>query len=314
MPYNSIMNATIILFFLLLAAWFLLPLQTGRLLLGLERWRNGVHSRVIRLDGATWHYLEAGSGTTMFALHGIAADAGHWTRLAGLLNKNLHIIAPDLPGFGESEAPPDAAYTLDAQVDRLHRFINALEPGDFYLTGNSLGGQLAAAYAARYPEHVTGLCLLAPGGIIGARFSPVLKAVIRDEHNPFLVRNSADFYRLLDACFHARPWIPSPVRKLVLDRTIRLEANTLAVFDAIRFFSNSLETIAAKLSTPSLVLWGQNDEVLDVSGATILGQILSGSTIIILERTGHLPMLERPALCASHILDFVRSQDSAGKG
>lgn len=315
MPDNSIMNAQsalIALALLVLVSWYLFPLPVGRALIAVDRRRNGVHSRYIQIDAAVWHYLEAGKKTPLLALHGIAADADHWTRLAGLLRRDFRVIAPDLPGFGCSSPPVDAAYTVDEQVDMLHGFVSALGLKDFYLAGNSMGGQLAAAYAARFPGQVCGLCLLAPSGIIGARFSPVMKAVVRDEHNPLLVRNGKDFDQLIEACFYSRPWIPWPVKKMTLERTLRLETNTRAAFEDMRFFSNSLEKIAASITVPCLILWGSHDQVLDVSGAAILDGILPQSSLVVLDKTGHLPMLEDPARCAGLIKQFTDGLHVAG--
>ena len=305
MPDNSIMNIAIAGIIVLVAAWYVVPSWTGRLLVALERWRNGVHSQTIEINGATWHFLDAGHGVPLLALHGIAADADHWVRFSGKMRSKARIIAPDLPGFGESSAPTNSDYSLDEQVTRLHGFVTAIGLEQFILAGNSLGGLLAAAYAKRYPRQVIGLCLLAPGGVIGAQLSPVLKTIEQNGPNPFVISSATKFDQLLSACFYKRPWLPWPVKKLVRDRTISLHANTSAVFEEIRINANRLETIAPELNLPCLVLWGRNDQVLDVSGAEILMQILPAAKLVILEKTGHLPMLERPAICASLIQQFI---------
>jgi pimeloyl-ACP methyl ester carboxylesterase len=290
---------------LIIAAWYLFPTLTGRALLAAERYRNGVSSHNLIVAEQDWHYLEAGRGTPMLALHGIAADADHWTRLAGYLRRDFQVIAPDLPGFGDSSPPLHGDYTLDAQVIGLEKFVAALGLDTFVLLGNSMGGQLAAAFAARHPDRVTSLCLLAPSGVLGARFSPVLKAVVTDQNNPLVVRNKTDFNNLLNWCFYRLPWIPGPLRKILLDRTIQLEDNTRAAFDDMRFFSNSLESIAPLLKMSCLIVWGKQDQVLDVSGAEILAAAIDSAELVIFDQTGHLPMLEKPAQCAGIIKRFV---------
>lgn len=295
-----------------LTAWYLFPLRTGRWLISAERFRNGVHSRTIHINKTHWHYLEAGRGVPLLALHGIAADADHWTRLAGLLRKNFRIIAPDLPGFGCSVSPPGDGFTIDDQVGKLHDFVIALGLDTLFLAGNSMGGQVAAAYAVRYPGQIRGLFLLAPSGVMGARFSTLMKAVVRDEQNPFVVRNAHDFDALINACFYHKPWIPGPVRKMLLARAVRLGNKSRTAFDEIRFFSPSLEYIAAEIPVRCLILWGNNDEVLDVSGAPILARIIPGSELVVLDKTGHLPMLEEPAKCAQLMQQFVEGLDAAG--
>ena len=147
---------------------------------------------------------------------------------------------------------------------------------------------------------------------MGARFSPVTKAVVNEEHNPLVVNTSADFDALINTCFYRKPFIPWPVRKMLLVRAMKLAGNTAAAFDDVRFYSNSLERIAAAVLTPCLILWGRNDQVLDVSGASILDEILAHSKLVLLDKTGHLPMLEDPATCATLIQDFVNGPDLAG--
>ncbi len=271
-----------------------------------------MRSRFIRCQALVWHYLESGEKTPLLCLHGIGATADHWTRIAPLLRHRFRIIAPDLPGFGETDPPMEGGHTIDEQVARLHLLVLGLGLDRFFLAGNSMGGQLAATYAARHPGRILGLCLLAPGGVIGARFSPVMKAIVLEEHNPLIIRNLNDFNHLTNLCFYKKPWIPRPVRKFLADQRMCRQDNSLAVFDDLRFFSNCLETIAAMINTPSLILWGRNDQVLDVSGAAVLHGILPDSRLALLDHTGHLPMLEDPAACAGLIQQFIDELDSAG--
>jgi len=292
--------------------WYLLPEPVARLLLLIERRRSGLKSLFIQAGQYRWHYLDGGDGTPLVLLHGIGADADNWTRSARYLNRKFRIIAPDLLGFGESDCPDGVSFTAEAQARRLHDFTNALGLKSFYLAGNSMGGFVAARFARQFPQQVRALWLLAPGGIISAKFSETMQIVYDGGHNPLTVRHMGDWQRLLDLCFHKQPFMPWPVKRHLAKRAMRRRPHTEKVFDDLRFHSDSLETIADGLQVPALIVWGRSDRVLDPSGGPLLLKLMPNAKLILLDNIGHIPMLEQPTDVCQLFLDYADNLEQSG--
>src|SRR5215831_19333956 len=89
------------------ATYWLCPHAWARVLIAAERARSGVRTRSRIVDGRRFAYWEGGAGTTIVMLHGFGADKDHWTRAARHLRRRFHLIAPDLPGFGDTPADPE---------------------------------------------------------------------------------------------------------------------------------------------------------------------------------------------------------------
>ena len=299
------LSLAILIVLIVILVWYLLPEPVARFLLLIERRRSSLRSKFIQVGQYRWHYLDGGTGAPLVLLHGIGADADNWTRSARYLNHQFRIIAPDLPGFGESDCPDGASFTAEAQARRLHEFTSALGLKSFFLAGNSMGGFVATRYARQFPQQVQALWLLAPGGIISARFSEAMQTVYDGGHNPLTVRHMGDWQRLLDLCFHTQPWMPWPVRRHLAKRAIRRQPLTERVFDDLRFHSDSLETIADGLQVPALIIWGRSDRVLDPSGGALLLKLMPNAKLILLDNIGHIPMLEQPAAVCRMFLDYA---------
>src|SRR3546814_6124508 len=95
--------------------------------------------------------------------------------IAPYLTRDYHVIAPDLPGFGQNERNPDLAYDLQAQTARLKAFADTLGLSRPHVGGNSMGGWIALRYAIEYPDALASLILLNNAGVNGANESELQK-------------------------------------------------------------------------------------------------------------------------------------------
>lgn len=285
--------------------WHVWPAPLGRASQWFERRRGGLMAKNASFGGIDWHYLEGGCGEPLVLLHGFNGDAHHFTRTARYLNGHFRIIAPDLPGFGDTHSTDTISHRIEDIAQRLLDWLESQHIDTFYLGGNSMGGYIAVAMARLAPERVRALWLLAPGGMHSAPLSPVLQEVAEDRHNPLVVRNHRDFTRLLDYCFVNLPWMPTPLIRMLGERAAHTCQQSLRIFDAMLHDSASLETLAEGLKTPALVAWGENDQVLDVEGGRILVAIMPEAELMIMPRIGHLPMIETPKTSAETWLAFA---------
>jgi 3-oxoadipate enol-lactonase len=118
------------------------------------------HSR-IRLPWGRLSVYVAGEGPPLLLLHGLGGSGRYWAGIRQPLAPRRLLIAPDLPGFGLSDKPP-VAYSRDFHVEALRRLLDAMRiAGLIDIAGHSMGGILGALLAARRPEHVASLALVA---------------------------------------------------------------------------------------------------------------------------------------------------------
>lgn len=294
--------------------YFLAPKKIADTALSLERMRAGLHRSEldIEVDGRGFHivYLEGGSASAppLLLLHGIGADKDNWTRVGSVLTKRYRVYAIDIPGFGESSKPADARYRISDQVERLALIAKKLGLSRFHLGGNSMGGWIAAAYAMAHPDEVQSLWLLNPAGVMSAEESEMMKLIAAGMPLPLFARSKQDFGRLMQFVMQKPPFIPAPVRQVLIDRQIANYALNEFIFGEIREQSGALDAALAEqrppLATPTLIVWGDHDRVLHPSGARILNRLLPNGQMTIMKDIGHLPMLEAPWASAAQYLLF----------
>lgn len=288
------------------------PGATFSLLLKVERALAGFEQRSVAIEGMSIEYLEGGQGPVLLLLHGFGANKDNWTRVGRHLSPHFRVIAPDLPGFGESTRSPDLDYRYPSQVQRLKAFVRALDIKSFHIGGNSMGGYIAGKYAAMYPADVISLWLIAPGGVASAEPSEMARMLIAGEENPLIAQDVKGYEQLLDFVFVKRPFIPRAIKQFLVAEAVRNRPLNQKIFEQIHSDNNgaALEKLLQGLQMPTLILWGDRDRVLHVSGAEILESIMPNARVVILENVGHVPMVEKPELSAAafiHFQEFVQT-------
>ena len=281
-------------------------------LISLQRKANGLVRKTAQVEGESWHYLEGGppdAEHVFLLLHGFGSHKDTWIRLGGILAKqSCRVIAVDLPGFGESARHGHWSYDMVAQRGRLHGFVQALGLTRLHLVGNSMGGYLAALYAHEHAQHVASLGLLDNAGVTPLRENEMRAAVARGE-NPLLVQNLDDFDRLLDFVMHIKPPMPRMVKRYLAERALeRRDFNAQIFAQVTGELAQGLEPIFPHIKMPTLVLWGRQDRVIDVSCVEVMRGLLPHARSVILEETGHLPHFERPHQVAEHLLELAAAR------
>ncbi len=284
----------------------LFPEHAAKLAINAERSLSGLEYRSVVVDSEPWHYLEGGpkDAEVVLLLHGFGGDKDNWTRFSKSLTGAYRVIAPDLPGFGESSRPADWDYALPAQRARVKGFVDTLELGRFHLVGHSMGGHLAALFTHEYPENVSSLALFNNSGVDAPNESDMLRALGNGE-NPLILASVEDFDKLLEFASYKKPFIPWPVKGVLAKQTLSHAAFNQSIFDAlVRDRSSNLEPLLADIKAPVLILWGEYDRITDVSSVDVMRPLLPMAEVVIMSNTGHLPMLEYPAETATHYLGF----------
>ena len=285
------------------------PKRTAELAMSAERSLSGVGYKTVVIGDETWHYLEGGpnDAEVVLLLHGFGGDKDNWTRFSKSLTGGYRVIAPDLPGFGESTRHPDWDYSLPPQRSRVSGFVQALGLEQFHVVGHSMGGHLAALYTHKYPEQVLSMALFNNSGVAAPDENDMQRALAKGD-NPLVVESLKDFDGLLAFASYKRPFIPWPVKGALAQQAMGHAEFNQSIFESLKSDSSSnLEPILADIEVPVLILWGEYDRIADVSSVNVMRPLLPRPELVIMKDTGHLPMLERPAETAAHYLAFIEN-------
>jgi pimeloyl-ACP methyl ester carboxylesterase len=274
------------------------------MMIGLERFTSGLKRRVIQVGDHRIVYSEGGHGEPVVLLHGFGASADSWNRFAKPLAMRYRVIAPDLPGWGASTRVETASYGYPAQVERLHQFLSLLKLGRVHLIGHSMGGFIASAYAARYPDKVITLGLIAPHGMIEPEPSELARDVAKGDN--WLVASSLpEFDRLLTNVFAKRPYTPKVVLRYLANHSIRNATKSQQIFTEMQTNDPPLAERLSHINAPALIIWGDQDRVLHVSCADLFRQGIKSSEVMVIPGSGHMPLVENARQCAAAWLAFV---------
>ncbi|MHA4835453.1 alpha/beta fold hydrolase [Sphingopyxis sp. MSC1_008] len=289
--------------------YFIFPgrlVAIGRALL---RRRGGMVQKNVVVDGRTWPYLEGGDPAKplLLLVHGFAGDKDNWSMIAPYLTRDYHVIAPDLPGFGENERNPDLAYDLQAQTTRLKAFADTLGLQRPHVAGNSMGGWIALRYAIDYPDALATLILLDNAGVNGANESELQKQAANEDYNPLILASLEDADRLVAMVVHKPPHIPSRLKPVLYADGLKYRDQLDKIFWVIATEGRDhpLNGRLGEVKVPTLIIWGRHDKLLDVSCVPVLEAGIAGSESHIFEHVGHVPMIEDPKATAAVMKGFL---------
>ncbi len=243
---------------------------------------NGVrHHVVVREAGRT----PAGRTPAVVLLHYFGGSARSWAPVMDGLREEVRCVAPDLRGFGDSEAPA-AGYTVDSYADDVTALIAALALDDYVLVGHSMGGKITLAAAARQPAGLRAMLLLAP--------SPPTPEPMSDDERERLLTTHGDRDAAVETVrritHHALP--PALFDQAVVDDLRSAPAAWRAWLKA-----GSREDISdrmGRVKVPVTVLVGRNDPVMP--RAMLQREVAArvGGTLQVASDAGHLLPLESP--------------------
>lgn len=267
------------------------------------------------LDDVEMTYLERqGSGPVMLLIHGFSANKDTWIQFAAELPDDYRLIVPDLAGHGDTPAPKGEDYNLIRQAERLHQLMANLNVEQLHIAGNSMGGAISAIYAAMYPEQVTSLTLIDAAGVDAPQPSEYMIALDKGQ-NPLIATDEASFEFRMDFVMSKAPPLPWPLRPALMRQTIeRADINQEIFSDMIATRDELLnigfeQQLSERVTMPTLIIWGDEDRVLDVSAVDVFKEKIPHAQVKIYEGIGHLPMVEIPEQTAILFSEFVASNE-----
>lgn len=268
--------------------------------------------RFLKIGDQLVHVEMAGSGPPLVLVHGFGGSTYSWRRVMPQLATSFRVVAVDLNGFGYTQRPGDRArYTREAQGELVLSVMDALGFESAHLMGHSYGGGISIWIAWKHPARVRSLVLV-------------------DSSAPtysYDRRSRAASFRPLTSLF-LRTWMlrPETVRKALLRsfyddslvtpelvqaywERIRIEGVIDAYYGLTVPVRGPVETVVLEeIRVPTLVVWGAQDELISMESGRRAAARMQRAEFVVLEKTGHVPMEERPEELLQHVLPFLERQ------
>jgi pimeloyl-ACP methyl ester carboxylesterase len=272
--------------------------------------------RDVVTDGIRLRVRDAGEGPALLLIHGLSASHDIWEHVIDEFAARFRVIAPDLPGHGES-AKPDAPYTIDFYAGIVRSLARELGVDEAIVVGSSLGGKIALELACWYPRFVRALVLAAPAAEYARGLRPFGKA-IQALSRPAVMRVALD--RALEQTFYDRTRVGHVVRRKLLGD--RLSAPDFSDFS--RAVARSVAGVLSceaqpldRITQPVLAIWGRHDRIVPIYRSAQLARAIPHADVRVVERCGHIAMLEQPGEFNRYLAEFLAGLDgraAAGAG
>lgn len=295
-----------------------LALQLDGLFPGDRSDHSRTYTRSTVAAGIETFYLEAGpvEAPPVVLVHGLGATNASMLPLVSALSKDFHVLAPDLPGHGGTQAKGDA-HAAEYLGNWLLAFLRETCDQPAVLVGNSLGGRTALEAALSSPYEVRGLVLLCPAVAFRKlrQFVPLVR-LVRTEIAALPVRIPRGMAtRGLRSLFAEPTRLPDAWHEAAIDEFIRVlnvRANRLAIFSALRhvyldepFGESGFWERLPTLKPPALFLWGDRDVLVPAGFSKFVAEALPNAECMVLEDCGHVPQFEHPELTAQLTREFI---------
>ena len=247
--------------------------------------------------GCDIRYYDVGSGPPMLFIHGMGGCADDWAFCLDALASAHRVIAPDLLGFGRS-AKPQIDYTIAGFVEVLERLLRTLDIERITLVGHSLGGWIAATFALQRPQAVDKLVLLDSAGVW---------AEMIDLPVDLRVSTLAHMREVFQFLFYDKTLATGDLIEMAyrqhLERDDGPTINSLLM--NTRGGRGRLDDVISGLTMPTLIVWGEQDEIFPVEIGRHINRLVAGSTLQVIAQCGHLPNLEKPGELVRCVRQFV---------
>ena len=278
----------------------------------------------VSIHGHDMAYRMEGHGPALLLLHGIAGSSRTWRDVIPRLTDRFTVIAPDLIGHGQSEKPV-GDYSLGAFASGIRDLLEVLDIDRATVIGQSFGGGVAMQLAYQHPERCERLVLVDSGGL-GREVNWMLRIMTLPGSEyvmpvlfPGFVRDWGDsLFRTITnhgirlgriaEMWSAYASLAEAENRHAFARTIK------SVIDPGGQTVSAMDRLYLASPMPTLVIWGDRDDIIPVSHARAAHQAIPGSRLVIIEGVGHFPQIEVPEQFVAALIDFIDSTEPAHLG
>ena len=262
----------------------------------------------VRAHGRAIAYRAAGEGPPLVLLHGIGSGSASWEAQLHALSARFRAIAWDAPGYGGSDPLPGEAPPSSAYGDAVADLVNGLGLDRVHLLGHSLGGLIAASFAARHPGRLWSVALsdAAAGYLNSPDELRVNRLEARVEAMTTLGPEEVARRRARDVL---SPGAPDAVYEKVFAVQSRLRPE--GYVQAARMLHGSdIFADAAAIRAPALVMYGSEDTVTPESIGRTIAAAIPGAHYVTLPGLGHASYVEGPAAFNAALTEFLDGLDA----
>jgi pimeloyl-ACP methyl ester carboxylesterase len=238
--------------------------------------------------------MRGGTGAPLLMLHG-GGGAGIWLPSMARLAKKFDVVAPEHPGFGQSDTPE----WLDTIADLANFYLDFLDQLDLrgvHLVGSSLGGWIAAEIAVRNPSRLASLTLIGSAGIHVDGVAQVDTFLCSEEQR---IRHLFYDEELAEAV------VASSERPEVEDAAFRNRTTTAKLAWHPRNHDPHLRKWLHRIKVPTLLVWGADDQLFPPDYAFAFQQLIPCAKVVVIPRCGHLPHVEQGDAFADELESFI---------
>lgn len=256
----------------------------------------------IQVNNQQVSYKKWGSGdTTLLMLHGWPADSSHYEKIGQILsqNKSLTIIVPDLPGWGQTEAPLEA-WTVSDYRDWTNDFISALGLKDIFLFGHSFGGRIAIKYCIQHPYKVKGLILCAAAGVKPDPTTAKRTVLLGLAKAGKILFSAPGISQLA-------PYAKRFLYKLAGSQDYN-KASGVMKETIVKVLDEDLTALLPQLTNKTLLVWGTDDGATPLADGQLMNKLIPNSNLKIIDGQRHNLPKNAPKETAKHVLEFIESQ------
>lgn len=275
-------------------------------------------TKFVKLEEGEVAYVKEGHGKkTLLFVHGLSSNVDAWYRNIEELKDDFTCIAIDLPGYGKSYKNA-GEFTATYFSEIISKVTDKLQLKNFILVGHSMGGQAAIKFAAKYPEKLEKLILIAPAGI--EKFTTfegdAMKMVMKQK--TIMATTPEQIERNYNLNFYK---MPNEADKMILERKNIVHAadfdlHALAIEKSVMgMLDDTVTEDLAKIITPTLILFAKNDMLIPNKYLHPLMTIdhvaeeaktqVKNSKLIMIGEAGHFLQFEKPAEVNNEIKAFV---------
>lgn len=289
------------------------PVVFLKLFLRCRTFQLGLFKRNITIGEQRISYIERGNQAStkhsVLFIHGFSNSKEIFLDTIAWLPRDLHVIAMDLPGHGDTAWEENDEISINTFVDRIKQFVQCigLDKHKFHIVGESMGGNIAGVYSALHPNDIVKTTMMCPQGIKFKQMDAMKAEYERSGECILLPSNLRGVREMFDFLLAKRFPFPNFVLDGILQmRLLNDEFNKKLLLQLVTVDEAILENCLHLIKAPSMVLWGKQDKILDVSCVdTIRARCPSVRKTVIYENAGHVLSIDCPKQVARNLVEFI---------
>lgn len=250
-------------------------------------------------------YIQAGEGELpILLLHGFDSSLMEFRRLVPKLTPTTETFAVDFFGFGLTDRPVDIKVTPETIKTHLHGFWQQLIQRPLILVGASMGGAVAIDFALTYPEIVQKLVLLDSAGFAGGPAMGKLMIPPLDRLAAAFLSNVKVRQKISENAYYDRRFASEDALYCSMLHLAHPNWSKALISFTKSGGYNFLSSKISQISQPTLIIWGEEDNILGTQDAAKFETTIPDSKLVWIPESGHVPHLEKPHLTAEAILNY----------